>query len=316
MGSNPGISDGVEEYYRERLKVLPEVMLKIKVTPEYLGPLTKEEEAELSPKSLGVRNHKVRHYREWQIEEITNYLNTRRLKPLMARQEVDFNTDSKDLTITRILERKELMTGSARWRLYTVQEQESCWLCDNWIYTLYFWNEKIGQYNERNYIGIDSDAKKTMVETVREYNKDVYRDNESVPVLFSSTSSWQPRPFMTLLDFLQVLSPIVVPPFDSLAINNAQQYFEVDNLKDVREAKQYLVAPYVEAKKKEMRDEWLRIRKRNAPSIIKAHLKYKKPALINFDKLDGKFGDVYVTPIFLPPGKNDFLIRAPIDLEV
>ena len=87
-------------------------------------------------------------------------------------------------------------------------------------------------------------------------------------------------------------------------------------MKDVREAKQYLVAPYVEAKKKEMRDEWLRIRKRNAPSIIKAHLKYKKPALINFDKLDGKFGDVYVTPIFLPPGKNDFLIRAPKDLEV
>ena len=116
MGSNPGISDGVEDYYRERLKVLPEVMLKIKVTPEYLGPLTKEEEAELSPKSLGVRNHKVRHYREWQIEEITNYLNTRRLKPLMARQEVE-NMDSKDLTITRILERKELMTGSARWRL-------------------------------------------------------------------------------------------------------------------------------------------------------------------------------------------------------
>ena len=65
-----------------------------------------------------------------------------------------------------------------------------------------------------------------------------------------------------------------------------------------------------------MRDEWLRIRKMNAPLVIKTNLKYKKPALINFDLLDGRFGDVYVTPILLPPGKNDFLIRSPKDMEI
>ncbi len=38
--------------------------------------------------------------------------------------------------------------------------------------------------------------------------------------------------------------------------------------------------------------------------------------MINFDKLDGSMGDVFVLAIFQPPSKNDFLIRAPQDLKV
>jgi len=83
-------------------------------------------------------------------------------------------TDSKDLSLTRILESKDQMPGYQQWRLKTVNEQEQCWQCDNWIYTLYFWNENIGSYNERNYISIDSDVKTQMVETVRSYNTEVY----------------------------------------------------------------------------------------------------------------------------------------------
>ena len=123
---------------------------------------------------------------------MSKYLHTRRLRPLLNKQDAALNTDSKDLTITRILEKKEEMLGSGRWRLQTVQEQDSCWLCDNWIYTLYFWNEKIGQYNERNYIGIDKDVKATLVDSVRKYNKYDYLKHPDVPVLFSSTSSWKP----------------------------------------------------------------------------------------------------------------------------
>ena len=61
-------------------------------------------------------------------------------------------------------------------------------MCDNWIYTLYFWNEKIGQYNDRNYIGIDDEVKDQMVSTVINFNKYSYLDNPNVPVLFSPTS--------------------------------------------------------------------------------------------------------------------------------
>ena len=69
--------------------------------------------------------------------------------------------------------------------MHTVQEPDHCWVCDNWIYTLYFWSEKVGQYNDRNYIGIDNDTKVKLVETIRFNNKLTYKVNDSVPVLFS-----------------------------------------------------------------------------------------------------------------------------------
>ena len=68
-------------------------------------------------------------------------------------------------------------------------------------------------------------------------------------------------------------------------------------------------------RKEEMKEEWLTIRYNNTSKIIHDKLEYKKPALINYDKLDGSMGDVYVIAIFQPPSKNDFLIRTPIDLE-
>ena len=43
---------------------------------------------------------------------------------------------------------------------------------------------------------------------------------------------------------------------------------------------------------------WLRIRYNNAAKIIKDHLQYKSPALINYDRLDGSMGDVFVLAIF------------------
>ena len=48
----------------------------------------------------------------------------------------------------------------------------------------------------------------------------------------------------------------------------------------------------------EMEAEWARIRYNNATKIIEDYLKYKKPALINYDKLDGSMGDVFVLAIF------------------
>ena len=37
MASNPGITEEVEQFYRERLKILPETMFKISLEPEFLG---------------------------------------------------------------------------------------------------------------------------------------------------------------------------------------------------------------------------------------------------------------------------------------
>ena len=41
--------------------------------------------------------------------------------------------------------------------------------------------------------------------------------NEEVPVLFTGVEQWKPRPFMKLIDYLNVISPAVMPPFEKIA---------------------------------------------------------------------------------------------------
>lgn len=83
-------------------------------------------------------------------EEVTRYMENRRLRQLVHRQDVELKTDSRDLTITRILGHKLRMPGSGRWRIQTVSESENCWVCDNWVYTIFFWNEEIGTFRDKN----------------------------------------------------------------------------------------------------------------------------------------------------------------------
>ena len=65
-----------------------------------------------------------------------------------------------------------------------------------------------------------------------------------------------------------------------------------------------------------MTEDWKRIRLGNAKKIIGSYLKYNKAALVNYDQLDGDTSELYVLPIFLPPNKNDFMIRTPRDMKV
>lgn len=191
--------------------------MQVKVEPENLGEIPLEKLANFSPKAIAMRYHKNKHKRDWMMEEVSKYTNTRRLKALYANSEVDLNTDGKDLTLTRYLGYKERMPGMGRWKIQTLAMKDSCWNCDNWIYTLYFWNEKIGRNNDRNYIGIERDKKEELVETIQELNKETYMCDKDVPVLFSSMNDWQPRPFMTVVDYLNTLQPVIYPPFERIA---------------------------------------------------------------------------------------------------
>lgn len=60
----------------------------------------------------------------------------------------------------------------------------------------------------------------------------------------------------------------------------------------------------------EMRKEYYEIRYSTAAKIIEDHLNYQKSTLINYDKFSASTKDVYVLPVYLPPGKNDFMIRS------
>ena len=57
------------------------------------------------------------------------------------------------------------MPGSGQWKMQTLFEPDSCWYCNNYSYCLFFWNEEIGIFNEKNSIGIDKLNKLKLVDS-------------------------------------------------------------------------------------------------------------------------------------------------------
>ena len=85
MASNPGINSTVIQYYCERLSIVPQETLHIKINPEKLGPITKEEAENLTEEEVSVRRHKMKFWREWRMEEVTRYIRTNAFKDLFIR---------------------------------------------------------------------------------------------------------------------------------------------------------------------------------------------------------------------------------------
>lgn len=73
---------------------------------------------------------------------------------------------------------------------------------------------------------------------------------------------------------------------------------------------------YIETRKKELWSNFVKLRLSNGQRIVQDHMKFKRPNLINFDKLATEYEKMWVCPMFLRPGKNDFIIRSPHDPEV
>ena len=166
-----------------------------------------------------MRKHKMKFWREWKAEEVARYMSNRYLRPLLMKTEAELRTDSKNLQITRKLGHKHRMPGSGRWLISDVKEADSCWACDGWTFTLYFWNRSIGQYNDLNTIGIDKKSKKHLVDTIRDKNPDSYVDHPELPIYFSTSTNWKGRPFMPLLDFIDSCCDVQQQPdYDNIAL--------------------------------------------------------------------------------------------------
>ena len=70
----------------------------------------------------------------------------------IEQKAIDFPKDpeSSPLVLTRIIGFKEQIPGSGQWRLST-SNAHPCWHCDQWIYSLIFWDaETIGQNAKKN----------------------------------------------------------------------------------------------------------------------------------------------------------------------
>ena len=233
MASNPGINAEVQQYYRDRLHIIPEFAIKIGITPETIGPLTPDDIKDMTQEDIEIRKYKLQHYKEWQADEVAKYLSNSKLKPLLTRREADLKTDSNTITITRILGHKDRMIGSGRWLMQNA-EPGNCWTCDMWTFTIFFWNEEIGKANERNKIGVDSATKTELVNAIRMHNNESYMTDESFPVLFSNCTNWKPKPFWRLIDFLNSVEPTAEPEYDKVALDDAMDEFNFTDINNLR----------------------------------------------------------------------------------
>ena len=82
--------------------------------------------------------------------------NTIRFRQIMQQKRIEqkaaeFPCDitEKKMILTRIIGMKEQMPGSGQWQLLT-DRQDECWHCDQWIYSLVFWDaDTIGRKSKK-----------------------------------------------------------------------------------------------------------------------------------------------------------------------
>ena len=149
MAQNPGICETVYNYYQDDLKVLPEVNFRLKFA----------QDAHSDHPPIFRDSNNLKKFSDEKANELSTLANLRQLKSLKTRHEDTVNMDYKDLTIMRYLDSNDQMSISGHWILQKVQEKNSCWLCDNWIFSLFFWSKKIGHINDRA-VSYDIDTKK------------------------------------------------------------------------------------------------------------------------------------------------------------
>jgi len=148
---------------------------------------------------------------------VSLFFNNKRLNHIFKRQDVAVKADGRDLLLSRQLNHKKDIPGSGQWRMQVTQEKDGCWHCDNWTYTIVFWNTEIGEWNDKNSLNIDNGARKKLVKTLSERNGDALNSNESVPVLFSGATNWKPKPFVPLVDFLDYFEKKEAPGGEHLS---------------------------------------------------------------------------------------------------
>lgn len=87
-----------------------------------------------------------------------------------------------------------------RWSINT--ESEPCWVCDFSNYCLIFWNEEIGEFNERTGVQISNSEKQRVVGLIKRENQD-FDQYSDLPVLYCQGTNWQSKPFIRLLDYIK-----------------------------------------------------------------------------------------------------------------
>lgn len=86
LTSNPGLSDQVEQFYRERLSVMPHVEpLHIEIENENIEETSHQDIAKMTKVEKEILQHKIKISRDLKLEQVCRYLNNKRLRPVLNR---------------------------------------------------------------------------------------------------------------------------------------------------------------------------------------------------------------------------------------
>ena len=146
--------------------------------------------------------------------------------------EVEMKTGGLDLLITRKLNHKVDLPGEGQWLLSEVSNEQHCWVCNHSIYTLIFWNEQIGAYNELIGLGISEKEKSRLVHHIRLNDFRGMHGKSDVPALFSNQTNWKGKPFIKFGEFLLKLTG-GIPCFKDQIEEEAKKVFEVISIQNV-----------------------------------------------------------------------------------
>lgn len=166
-------------------------------------------------------------------------------------------------------------------------------------------------------IGVKAEQKVDLVNKMRIHNGGAYTENPEGPILFSNVTNWRPKPFINLLDFLDKYVPEDPPKWEEEIIKAAKKNFVFSDFATLADARLERVNKFMDEMRNKFHTEWVRNRMKTRLDDLCIKLRYPNAKTIN-EKLvkEGNYDKVYVLPIFMQPGKVDFLIRSRYDPQI
>ena len=121
----------------------------------------------------------------------------------------EFESSVPTLNYTRILGLPDL-PHEEQWL-----ESEDCWICEKWLYTVLFWNKKIGMkfyVSPQNSDPENGAFIEQMTQRIAHRTDEVMRETPGVPVVCSSFNFWQQERMHSTYDFCKLIDKTYKDP--------------------------------------------------------------------------------------------------------
>lgn len=110
-------------------------------------------------------------------------------------------SDGDHLTLTRIRGHKRDLPGSGRWKIRNERSRTphgDCWICDCKPYTLFFWNQDIGEHDE---LFFGSEDLKHVLKRIPGSGQDDALEKIGIPYVRGEFNNWEPQPMWEVTEF-------------------------------------------------------------------------------------------------------------------